>query len=631
MPTTAASNTFAVTATDTTTVGNGGQFTGTKVYTVQVGTPQTITFATLVNQAYNVVTPQALTASSNATPTIPVTFAASPSSVCTVAGSTLTYLPAGGTCTVTASAAGTPTYLPATQTQSFIVGTAPGAPTIGSAVAGPATQQATVNFTAPANTGGVAITSYTATASPGGATGTCTASPCAVGSLANGVSYQFMVKATNAVNLVGADSALSNAVTPELGQVITFANPGAQNTGTSPTLTATTTGTSGQPITFASSTFGVCTVTAAGQLTLVSLGTCTITASQAGDATHNPAAPVTQSFMVQVATPTVTITSSANPSVAGQPLTFTAALTAPVTTTGTVTWSVNSAAGVGTASAISATGTATFTPSPALAVGSYAVKATYVPAAGDTGHVTNTSPTFTQVVNKASTTTAVTVSGNTLTATVHPVAPSTGTPTGTVAFTVGGVPAGTGTIGAAGIATVTGANVGSQSVIATYSGDTSYLTSTGSRSAVVNPTVTAVVTSIHSKSQYGWYHAPVRVIFTCTQGSAPLSAACPGSVKLSTNTAGRTVTRTITATDGGIGTVTSSKIKIDGTAPKLTVKRTGHTLKCHGSDSLSGLASCKITKHSKTKNGVKTVTWSATATDKAGNKTKKHGHFSYSV
>ncbi len=88
--------------------------------------------------------------------------------------------------------------------------TIPGAPTMGSAVAGNA--QAIVSFTPPANTGG-GVASYTVTSTPGNRTATGAASPLTVTGLTNGVTYTFVVKATNAAGTSIA-SAASNAVTP---------------------------------------------------------------------------------------------------------------------------------------------------------------------------------------------------------------------------------------------------------------------------------------------------------------------------------------------------------------------------------------------------------------------------------
>ena len=70
---------------------------------------------------------------------------------------------------------------------------APGAPTIGTATAGPAS--ATVRFTPPASNGGSTITGYSVTATDtttpadGGQTATGSASPITVGGLTNGDRY----------------------------------------------------------------------------------------------------------------------------------------------------------------------------------------------------------------------------------------------------------------------------------------------------------------------------------------------------------------------------------------------------------------------------------------------------------
>jgi hypothetical protein len=96
-------------------------------------------------------------------------------------------------------------------TASFTPSTVPGAPTIGTAVAGNA--QATVNGTAPASNGGAAITGYRSTATPGGSTVTGASLPITHTGLSNGTGYTFTLAATNA-NGYGAESAASNSVTP---------------------------------------------------------------------------------------------------------------------------------------------------------------------------------------------------------------------------------------------------------------------------------------------------------------------------------------------------------------------------------------------------------------------------------
>ncbi|HEY0922843.1 Ig-like domain-containing protein [Rheinheimera pacifica] len=176
----------------------------------------------------------------------------------------------------------------------------PDAPTIGLAIAGEG--QVSVAFTPPGNNGGSAITGYTVTSNPGGITGTGAGSPITVTGLTNGTAYTFIVIATNAVGNSIA-SAASNAVIPKGNQTITFNNPGAQNFGTTPTLTATSSAGAGYAVSFSSATAGVCTITTGGTLTFVTAGSCTINADQPGDAAINAATTVSQTFMVNAVVP----------------------------------------------------------------------------------------------------------------------------------------------------------------------------------------------------------------------------------------------------------------------------------------------------------------------------------------
>jgi hypothetical protein len=91
--------------------------------------------------------------------------------------------------------------------------TVPGMPRLPKAVAGRAV--ATVSWTAPAATGGTAITGYVVTAAPGGRTcATTGARTCVVTGLTNGTSYRFSVRAVNALG-AGAASAPTAAVMPK--------------------------------------------------------------------------------------------------------------------------------------------------------------------------------------------------------------------------------------------------------------------------------------------------------------------------------------------------------------------------------------------------------------------------------
>ena len=148
--------------------------------------------------------------------------------------------------------------------------------------------------------------------------------------------------------------------------------------------------------------------------------------------------------------------------------------------------------------------------------------------------------------------------------------------------------------------------------------------STTPTTAVVNPTITAQLTSANPESN-GWYNNPVLVTFTCTAGSAPLSAPCPDPVSLASAGAAQSPTQTISGTDGGTSSVTVTE-NIDLGAPDMRAihPRAGT---CRAYDPLSGVASCVVQKQRLTRHGVTRVRWTAIATDKAGNAVKRFGTY----
>ncbi len=210
-------------------------------------------------------------------------------------------------------------------------------------------------------------------------------------------------------------------------------------------------------------------------------------------------------------TPTTTaISSSQNPSNFGQPVTFTATVTAQRgfykgTPTGTVSfYDGTTLLGTGTLNS----GVAAYSTS-VLNAGSNSMTATY---GGDTNFVGSTSGVLNQVVNEASTTTGLTSSLNpssygqaaTFTATV--TGQYGGTPTGTVSFYDGTTLLGTGTLNS-GVATysTSALSVGTHSMTAVYGGDTNFLGSTsGVLKQVVNQASTTTgLTSSPNPSSYG--------------------------------------------------------------------------------------------------------------------------------
>lgn len=179
---------------------------------------------------------------------------------------------------------------------------------------------------------------------------------------------------------------------------------------------------------------------------------------------------------------TLALASSANPSVFGQPVLFTATATSGAgTPAGAVTFR-DGATSIGSV-ALDATGKATLTVSN-LNVGPHAITADYP---GDATFAAATSAVLTQTVNVAGTTTAVASSANpsalgapvVFTATVAAAPSGAGTPTGAVLFKDGTVELGTGTLDATGKATLTTSElgVGAHSVTATYAGDGRFATS----------------------------------------------------------------------------------------------------------------------------------------------------------
>ncbi len=254
---------------------------------------------------------------------------------------------------------------------------------------------------------------------------------------------------------------------------------------------------SGQTIDF---TTNLGTLSAASSVTNSSgIATVNLTGTSAGTAkvrgTATGGAYGETNVILQYVT-TTSVSSSVNPSVRGQGVTFTATVTATApgagTPTGTVQFQID---GIDFGSPVAVvSGNASSGATSSLTVASHNIAAIY---SGDTDFLTSTSITLSQVVNQAGTTTSLSSSANpsvwgqgvTFVATVSVISPGAGTPTGTVTFNDGADILGTSTIsgGQAAYSTVS-LLPNNHNISAIYNGDGHFLTSIGATTQIViNP------------------------------------------------------------------------------------------------------------------------------------------------
>jgi len=235
--------------------------------------------------------------------------------------------------------------------------------------------------------------------------------------------------------------------------------------------------------------------TAAFTTSGLTAGTHSITAIYGGDANFAGSTSLVLMQTVNRAASSASVASLNNPSTFGTAVTFTASVTSSAmgTLTGTVTFQDGAATlGTGTLSG----GTATVMTS-GLGAGVHSITAVY---GGDATFASSTSPTLTQTVNKAASSTSVVSSNSasnrgaavTFTATV--MSSATGTLTGTVTFQDGAAVLGTRALSVVGMATFTtaGLTAGAHSITAIYGGDANFTTST---SPILTQTINTTASS----------------------------------------------------------------------------------------------------------------------------------------
>ncbi|WP_448665067.1 Ig-like domain-containing protein [Sphingomonas sp. CJ20] len=222
------------------------------------------------------------------------------------------------------------------------------------------------------------------------ATGTVSGTPTTAGAF----SYAIKVTDNNGAGSTATGSTVSGTIA-QGAQVITFAALSDAGQSASP-LTLAASVNSGLTVVFTSATTGVCTVSGTS-LTLLTPGTCTINANQAGDANWSAATQVQRSFAV-TASPVTTVQAQAAVNA-----TVGTALTAivPVTAsggTGTLTYALSGGTLPAGLSFSTSTGELTGTPTAALSSTTFTVTVTDQ----TTPTAQTSSKTFTLTVARAS-------------------------------------------------------------------------------------------------------------------------------------------------------------------------------------------------------------------------------------
>lgn len=153
-----------------------------------------------------------------------------------------------------------------------------------------------VRVTANRGSGGLP-TSYLVTASPSNAT--CTIvhpeTSCVVTGLTAGTAYTFTTTATKD-STTNASSPASTVIRPLASQTISFTNPVDRELSSTP-FVVNPTSDSSLPVVLTSTTQDVCTVSEL-EVTMLTVGTCTLAANAAGNATYADATEVVHSFTI---------------------------------------------------------------------------------------------------------------------------------------------------------------------------------------------------------------------------------------------------------------------------------------------------------------------------------------------
>ncbi len=355
----------------------------------------------------------------------------------------------------------------------------------------------------------------------------------------------------------GSNTLTTSNATPAFGQAVTLTDTLAAVNGIVPTGT----------VTFynGSTSIGTGTVNSSGVATLTTstlpIGTDSITASYGGDSNDNTSQSNTVTETVGKATDSGTLTTSNATPVFGQSVTLTDTLTSVngIIPTGTVTfYNGTTALGTGT---VNASGVATLTTS-ALPVGTDSVTATY---GGNATYNSSTTPAITETVTKGTDVGTLTSSnttptfGQSVTLTDTLTSINGVVPTGTVTFYNGTTAIGTGTVNSSGVATLTTGSLpaGTDSITASYGGDTNYSSNTSNAvtETVSKATGTNVLSTSNANPSFG-QSVTLTDTLSAANGVIPTGTVTfyNGSTVLGTGTVNSSGVATLATTSLPVGT-----------------------------------------------------------------------------
>jgi Bacterial Ig-like domain (group 3)/Kelch motif/Galactose oxidase, central domain len=379
----------------------------------------------------------------------------------------------------------------------------------------------------------------------------------------------------NGLPLAGPEPTVQIGAAPKITSgntaTFTFGTPGTSFTVTTtgvPLPTVSESGSLAPGLSFTANSDGTATIS--GTPTTAGSYPITITAHSG----FGPDATQTLTIVVNKADSVSTVVSSAEPSVFGQSVTFTATVSTVSPATGTPTGTVQFMEGatpIGALQTLNSSGKASVSTS-TLSVAAHSITAVYN---GDnnfnkSGVGASNAIVFTQDVNKADTNSTVVSSVNpsvfgqsvTFTATVAAVAPGAGTPTGTVDFKDGATTIASGVMLSGGSATFTTSSltVASHYIKAVYSGDGNFNVTGFDAGSTATPvaqivnkadsssvTVSSVTPSVFGQS----------VTFTATVTAvAPGSGMPTGTVDFKDGTT--TIASGVTLSGGSVTFTTSS-------------------------------------------------------------------------